>query len=822
MEKSDSYINTKSLYSFKDESKNNSNSYSDNISNRNKNNIDGNNSILNQNINNQNKDDNNFIKEEADSLYDNSLNNNINIKANEPPLFQAIYMQNINKIKELLVKGENPNCSLINGITPLHLAVNKKNEKIIEYLLKYNANPNLKTIKDGQTPVHYAVINNSNKNILNLLIKYGGLFNIKDNKNKTAFEYINNKKIYNYIKRVLKVKECQNNYKNPINPIQSKNKNNFYSLISELSDKNSEKDIIINNNTIYTDSSMKEENNNKNIYFFKNTKKDLLDSLEINSGITYEMENTENSNKENTYQNNKKENTSTSNKSKKINNNNNKITRNSHKKFIKRTKKTRAYSSLTELIRINKEKYHSLKENSDLNLTNIMKINTLPKIIVDHLNTTNSNLTVHRKSKSISNNNNNNNIFKRFSIQNYNKKIIDIKENTNKNKRIKNYSDNIKYKGKIFDNDDIKKMIEKREKKEKKTSVDDNIKNNKRKSLKKSIPTSNKNKKANNKNNYIQKDLLFSNISKINQKEDSNTFKLSTKNEINDEYFNLYSNPSSFRLSNKENININISNNSQYNNQKINKYNNKTSFYNSKYPIYYWLKEINLLLYYDLFIKYGVYSFDKLINKLKNGSFALTKEDFKKIGINKPGHIYRIIIKLEIDSGSIKKEIYDSLFLNKKINNSIFTNSTDILLNESVYYCVGCCEQNNNYNSFCNKKYNIDNSKLENWLNKIGQIKYINNFINNGFDILSFFILQMFSSVPIDENIIKKDLGIEKDEDIDIILLQLNKEVKYILSKSKNNNNKKSNSQKKILIEKNNIFYNEIKDNHSLLQCVII
>ncbi len=217
-----------------------------------------------------------------------------------------------------------------------------------------------------------------------------------------------------------------------------------------------------------------------------------------------------------------------------------------------------------------------------------------------------------------------------------------------------------------------------------------------------------------------------------------------------------------------------------------------------------------------------MYSFDKLINKLKNGSFALTKEDFKKIGINKPGHIYRIIIKLEMDSGSIKKEIYDSLFFNKKINNSIFTNSTDILLNESVYYCVGCCEQNNNYNSFCNKKYNIDNSKLENWLNKIGQIKYINNFINNGFDILSFFILQMFSSVPIDENIIKKDLGIEKDEDIDIILLQLNKEIKNILSKSKINNNKKRNSQKKILIEKDNIFCNEIKDNHSLLRCVII
>lgn len=41
-------------------------------------------------------------------------------------------MQNMNQIKELLDKGENPNAFLMDGTTPLHLAINKKNEKIIE------------------------------------------------------------------------------------------------------------------------------------------------------------------------------------------------------------------------------------------------------------------------------------------------------------------------------------------------------------------------------------------------------------------------------------------------------------------------------------------------------------------------------------------------------------------------------------------------------------------------------------------------------------------------------------------------------------------
>ena len=74
----------------------------------------------------------------------------------------------------------------------------------------------------------------------------------------------------------------------------------------------------------------------------------------------------------------------------------------------------------------------------------------------------------------------------------------------------------------------------------------------------------------------------------------------------------------------------------------------------------------------------------------------------------------------------------------------------------------------------------------EKWLNKIKMIKYKENFIENGFDLFEYFILQMFSTVPVDDSVLKEELGIENDKDRDIILLRLNKDVKYIMMKAEN------------------------------------
>ena len=202
------------------------------------------------------------------------------------------------------------------------------------------------------------------------------------------------------------------------------------------------------------------------------------------------------------------------------------------------------------------------------------------------------------------------------------------------------------------------------------------------------------------------------------------------------------------------------------------------------YPIYEWLKEINLTCYYNLFIENKIYSLDKIIYNLKNELCNITKNDILNIGITTPGHIYRIITKLEIDSEKINNQISNFLLVKKKIAGNGDIN----ILKNSIVYCCGCCSINNQSKYYCN---NNDNKKyeLEHWLERIKMNIYKDNFIKNGFDYFEYFILQMFSSIPIDENILKDELKIDNIKDRDFILLQINKDIKYIIKKARKINN---------------------------------
>jgi hypothetical protein len=204
---------------------------------------------------------------------------------------------------------------------------------------------------------------------------------------------------------------------------------------------------------------------------------------------------------------------------------------------------------------------------------------------------------------------------------------------------------------------------------------------------------------------------------------------------------------------------------------------------NALFPIYEWLKEIELSCYFNLFIEKKIYNLDKVIYNLKNGICNVTKKDIIKLGISKPGHIYRIITKMEIDSEKINNQISNILLGRKNING---TGEINVLKN-SVVYCCGCCSVNNQSKYYCNndmKKY-----QLEQWLLRIKMSRYKENFIKNGFDMFEYFILQMFSSYPIDENILKEELKITNINDRDFLLLQINKDVKYIIQKVRRFNN---------------------------------
>ena len=220
-----------------------------------------------------------------------------------------------------------------------------------------------------------------------------------------------------------------------------------------------------------------------------------------------------------------------------------------------------------------------------------------------------------------------------------------------------------------------------------------------------------------------------------------------------------------------------------------------------KYPINDWLAAIDLSCYSNLFIHKKIFDLTKIINSMKKGRIKMTPKDIYKIGVKIPGHIYRIFVKLELDSEIIDKKFYDYIEKKKKEPKEEEIN----ILNNSIYNICGCCSLKERTRSTCKKKKN-NNYDLNQWLSNINMIKYKQNFIENGFDKFEYFFLQMFGSVPIDFNILKNSLKIESEKDRDLILLQLQNDVKYLAIKTNelkkfNNNNKipkivKSNSVK--------------------------
>ena len=229
----------------------------------------------------------------------------------------------------------------------------------------------------------------------------------------------------------------------------------------------------------------------------------------------------------------------------------------------------------------------------------------------------------------------------------------------------------------------------------------------------------------------------------------------------------------------------------------IEKTNNSNIIIHSKesLPIYNWLKEIDLLIYLSIFLKKKIYSLQRTISDLREKKVIITPNDIRKIGINIPGHIYRIFTKLELDAGLIDKQIYNYLILLKTQEEEKYKRFNKEKDGEessqSIYECGGCtcCSLKRSHVKIRIDKKNSTEINpilnLDKWLININMYKYKQNFIKNGFDKIEFFILQMFSSIPLEEKIFEKEMNIDNNNDIDLFILQLNKDVKIISNKFK-------------------------------------
>ena len=195
---------------------------------------------------------------------------------------------------------------------------------------------------------------------------------------------------------------------------------------------------------------------------------------------------------------------------------------------------------------------------------------------------------------------------------------------------------------------------------------------------------------------------------------------------------------------------------------------------NNKSKIFDFLTEINLPKEYsNNLIDNGFDNLDVLISQTKNG-IALTYENLRDIGIKKPGERIKILTHLEEISGNFE------FFLEKKI-----------------YY-----DKNNTKNAFFS---------IKNFLENIGQYKFLNNFIENGIYNIELLYIYMGSKQPLNENILVNDFGINKN-DANKIIIKLYENsriyIKLLKIKNKKNNNDDNNihnTNKTVIMEENNI-----------------
>jgi hypothetical protein len=171
-------------------------------------------------------------------------------------------------------------------------------------------------------------------------------------------------------------------------------------------------------------------------------------------------------------------------------------------------------------------------------------------------------------------------------------------------------------------------------------------------------------------------------------------------------------------------------------------------------------------MYYTNFIERGLVSIDKLISEMTEEN-RISYEDIEDLGIKKPGHIFRIITKLEIDARLIDEK-YSQLVFDNKI-----TTSMQLKYSRDNTTCCGF----NNDNVIKSEFKTLD---LITWLKRINMTHLRKNFIHNGFDSIQYFILQMFSSYQINDEIVENCLHIYNKKERNILLERLAKDVNYM------------------------------------------
>ena len=191
-----------------------------------------------------------------------------------------------------------------------------------------------------------------------------------------------------------------------------------------------------------------------------------------------------------------------------------------------------------------------------------------------------------------------------------------------------------------------------------------------------------------------------------------------------------------------------------------------------------WLIDIGLSDYYENFLNNKIFDINRLIEQMKSPNDKFGLEDIENIlGIHKPGHIYRLLVKLEIDGDIIDKSISNFMISDQKINKKLIFSS------DEKYECGNWCNVNRVNANLCgikNININLKNgikNDLESFLSRYNLMHLYQNFFHNGFEEINYVILQMYSSYPINNDILENCFHIYNEEQRILTMDALQKEV---------------------------------------------
>ena len=189
-----------------------------------------------------------------------------------------------------------------------------------------------------------------------------------------------------------------------------------------------------------------------------------------------------------------------------------------------------------------------------------------------------------------------------------------------------------------------------------------------------------------------------------------------------------------------------------------------------------WLDSLQLSCYYNNFVNNNITDINKLINDYKTNRENINYQFIENLlNIHISGHVYRILCKLEIDSSFVENKI--STFLlglncsNNENNSKKNLSKVFVQTDDCSDKCYDCCDT---------KNVIMEKNDLKSFLRKYKILHLYNNFYHNGFDLINFVILQMFTKFAINDDIIQKCLHIYNKRNRFFVLDALFSEVKEI------------------------------------------